>query len=70
MWSETMSEQTGRAFYNARGARALELASQTKDPEMAAIHHRTAKSYFELAELTPEDNPNELSNDSSMGQRK
>lgn len=65
-----MPEQTGRAFYNARGAKALELANQTKDPEMAAIHHRTAKSYFELAELSPEDNSNAISSDSGIGQRK
>lgn len=50
-----MSEVMGRAYFNARGAKALQLAQKAKDSQIAEIHHRMAKSYFELAELTPEE---------------
>lgn len=50
-----MSEVAGRAHYNARGIRSLELANKTKDPERAEIYNQMAKSYFELAELSPDD---------------
>lgn len=56
-WSETMSEVIGRAYYYARGAKALELAQKARDSEIAEIHQRMAKSYFELAELAPDDDP-------------
>lgn len=50
-----MSEVMGRAYFNARGAKALQLAQKAKDSQIAEIHHRMAKSYFELAELAPEE---------------
>lgn len=65
-----MSEVIGRAFYNARGARALELAKKAKNTEIAGIHQRMAKSYFELAELTPEDSGPQSLPDEGRGQSK
>lgn len=50
-----MSEVIGRAYYNTRAVRALELAKKAINPEIADIHNRMAKSYFELAEMSPDD---------------
>ncbi len=49
-----MPEIDDRACYVARAAKALKLAELVSDPELAAIHMRMAKTYRELAELTPE----------------
>jgi len=38
-----------RAYYEVRGAKSRELAAAAADPQMAAIHLRTAERYDTLA---------------------
>ena len=38
-----------RAYYEGRGAKSRELAAAATDPQMAAIHLRTAERYDTLA---------------------
>ncbi len=65
-----MSEVMGRAYFNARGAKALQLAQKAKDSQIAKIHHRMANSYFELAELAPEEGSLPTPSNEQLGQSK
>jgi len=46
-----MPQLHDRDFYAARAAQARARAEASSDPEIAAIHHRTADSYSELVDL-------------------